>query len=157
MEKESFELYEQLTLFDIGENDELDDKYSIKSAIPQYTPTKREKPNIYTLVDKLKTSELIQEINKSNVSKEEKQFLILSAYRHLVFNYSEIAEYYCHADKEMQQLMEKSALVIIDVNDAIANGYVKLSENIKKIMLESGREANEEYHNQARDTRKKND
>lgn len=147
-------IIEQLTLFDMGDKKELDDKYSIKNVVPQYTPTMETPPSIFTLVDKLKTSALIEEIKKSNVSEQEKQFLILSAYRHLVFNYSNIAEYYCHASKEMQRLMEKSALVIIDVKDAIALGYVKLSENIKQIMIETGRQANEEYHNQARDTRK---
>lgn len=148
------EIVEQLALFDLGESKELDNKYSTKNLVPQYTPTRKEPPPIISLVDKVKASMLIQEIENSNVSKQEKDFLILSAYRHLVFNYEEIAEYYCHASKEMQRLMEKSALVIIDVKDAIANGYVKLSENIKKIMIETGREANEEYHNQARDTRK---
>ena len=39
--------------------------------------------------------------------------------------------------------MEEPALVIIDINDAIANGYVKLSKNIEKIMRETGRYANE--------------
>ena len=150
----SKEIIEQLSLIDFGDSKELDDKYSIKSAIPQYTPTRHEPPNIFTLVDKLKTSALIDKIEKSNVSRQEKEFLKLASYRHLVFNYREIAEYYCHASKEMQELMEQSALVIIEVKDAIANGYVKLSENIKKIMIETGREANEEYHNQARDTRK---
>ena len=43
----------------------------------------------------------------------------------------------------IQKLMEESALVIIDINDAIANGYVKLSKNIEKIMRETGRYANE--------------
>ena len=149
------EIIEQLALFEIdGEKEELDKKYSTKNLVPQYTPTMDECPPIFSLVNQLKTNQLIHEIMSSNVSEQEKKFLVLSAYRHLVFNYSEIAEYYCHASKEMQQLMEKSALVIIDVKDAIANGYVKLSENIKKIMIETGREANEEYHNQARDTRK---
>ena len=151
----SEKIVEQLALFDLGDKEELDDKYSIKSAIPQYQPTRTSPPPLFSLVDRLKTNQLIGEIMRSNVSQQEKEFLMLAAYRHLVFNYREIAEYYCHASKEMQQLMEKSALVIIDVKDAIANGYVKLSENIKKIMIETGREANEEYHNQARDTRKK--
>lgn len=150
----STQIVEQIKLFDLGESKEEDKKYTIKNAIPQYTPTKEYKPSIYNLVDTLKTKALIEKINKSNVSKEEKDFLILAAYRHLVFNYSEIAEYYCHATKEMQELMEESALVIIDVMDAIANGYVKLSETIKDIMIKTGREAKEEYHNQARDTRK---
>lgn len=150
----SKEIIEQLALFDLEEEKELDNKYSSKSAIPQYTPTQQTPPPLYSLVDKLKSNQLINEIMRSNVSQQEKDFLVLAAYRHLVFNYKEIAEYYCHASKEMQQLMEKSALVIIDVKDAIANGYVKLSETIKKIMIETGREAKEEYHNQARDTRK---
>lgn len=150
----SKEIIEQLALFELGGAEELDDKYSTKNLVPQYTPTSHFAPPLASLVNKLKANTLIHEIEKSNVSKEEKEFLKLAAYRHLVFNYSEIAEYYCHATPEMQRLMEKSALVIIDVKDAIANGYVKLSENIKKIMIKTGREANEEYHNQARDTRK---
>ena len=72
----------------------------------------------------------------------------MAATRHLVFNYARIADYYAHASKDVQKLMEQSALVIIDLDDAIANGYVKLSENIKKIMMESGRQAGEDYHNQ---------
>ena len=38
-----------------------------------------------------------------------------------------------HAEPEVQKLFEKSALVIIDVNDAIANGYVHLKRQRKKI------------------------
>ena len=62
-----------------------------------------------------------------------------AATRHIVFNYSKVADYYAHSSKEVQELMEQSALVIIDVNDAIANGYLQLSKNIEKIMRESGR------------------
>ena len=77
-----------------------------------------------------KTKELLEKIKQSNVSEEEKKFLRLGAYRHLCFNYSKIAEYYVHADKEMQELMEDSALVIIDFEDAIAKGYVELSKQV---------------------------
>ena len=55
-----------------------------------------------------------------------------------MFNYSLIADYYAHASKEMQELMEQSALVILDIDDAIANGYVKLSSDIEKIMNTTG-------------------
>ena len=34
----------------------------------------------------------------------------------------------------MQRLMERSALVIIDVDDAIAMGYAKLSDDIMAMM-----------------------
>ena len=84
----------------------------------------------------------ISSIAKEN-PEEEKEFLRLAATRHIVFNYARIADYYAHSNKEVQKLMEESALVIIDINDAIANGYVKLSKNIEKIMRETGRYANE--------------
>ena len=73
------------------------------------------------------------------MSDEEKQFLRFAASRHLEFNYSLIADYYAHATPEMQELMEQSALVILDIDDAIANGYIKLSENIQQILKESGK------------------
>ena len=51
----------------------------------------------------------------------------------MVFNYGKIADYYAHQPREMQKLMEKSALVIIDLNDAIANGYVTMQNRIMDI------------------------
>lgn len=132
-----------MDLFDIDINEIVDEKYTKKVNIPQYLP-KNVKPNIMELCNNVKTNKLMQEIRNSNVIDEEKDFLIKAAQRHLVFNYSKIADYYAHSNKEMQELMEKSALVLIDINDAIANGYVKLSKNIEKIMKESGVKANEE-------------
>jgi len=76
---------------------------------------------------------LKRKIEISNVSEEEKKFLTMAATRHLQFNYSLIAEYYAHASKEMQELMEQSALVIIDFEDAIKNGYTQLLDRFKKI------------------------
>ena len=64
-----------------------------------------------------------------------KTFLKLAARRHYVFNYKKIAEYYAMASEEMQELMEKSALVIIDYNNAIANGYVKLSKKLEELRI----------------------
>ena len=51
-------------------------------------------------------------------------------------NYSKIADYYSNASEEMQILMEKSALVIIDIDDAIANGYVKLTKVVEDLIAE---------------------
>lgn len=131
-----------MDLFDMNIDEIVDKKYTKKVDIPQYLP-KNIKPNIMELYNNIKTNKLMQEIRNSNVTNEEKDFLIKAAQRHLVFNYSKIADYYAHSNKEMQELMEKSGLVIIDINDAIANGYVKLSKNIEKIIKESGRKANE--------------
>lgn len=103
----------------------------MKEKIIQYEPTGK-KVSINDLVDNVKVLKLINSINCSNVSDDEKDFLIKAAQRHLIFNYGKIAEYYCNASKEMQKLMEESALVIVDVNDAIQNGFVKLCEDIDK-------------------------
>ena len=116
--------------FDLAkEIEEEQNKYTMKTNIPQYE-IKGEEPDISELVDTSKTKELLEEIKQSSVPTEIKQFLKLAAYRHLCFNYSKIAEYYAHADKETQELMEQSALVIIDFGDAIRNGFVQLSEQI---------------------------
>ena len=128
-------------LFGFVETEE-DKKYTAKVNIPQYLP-KNDCPNLWECYNLDKYRELCKNINSSNVSEEEKKFLKFAASRHIVFTYSKIADYYAHASKEMQELMEQSALVIIDIDDAIANGYVKLSKNIEKIMKETGRQAGE--------------
>lgn len=113
--------------------EEQDDTYTDKTNIPQYDIT-GDVPELSELVDEQKTKELLEEIENSDLAYDEKQFLIKAAQRHLVFNYKKVAEYYAAASEEMQELMEKSALVIIDYNDAIMNGYTKLSEKIQKLM-----------------------
>ena len=112
-----------------------DKKYSRAIKIPQYNPSE-EVPKLESMLDLEKYSKLIYAINKSNVSEEEKKFLRFAASRHIVFNYALIADCYAHASAEMQGLMEQSALVILDINDAIANGYVKLSEKMKQLVEE---------------------
>lgn len=114
---------------DAESNPLTDEKYTTKVDIPQYEIT-GEEPSINELIDETKNNELIDKIKKSNVTEEQKKFLINAAHRHNVFNYSKIAEYYAHQDKEMQELMEDSALVIIDFDDAIKNGYVQLRSEI---------------------------
>ena len=110
-----------------------DDKYSAKVDIPQYLPSKV-KPNLWELYDKTKYNELVRNIALSDVPDDIKEFLMFGATRHVVFNYAKIADYYAHAESNVQRLMEQSALVIIDVDDAIANGYMRLSKNIKKLL-----------------------
>ena len=139
---EDFEIEGIMAPIDFGEEDnEEENPYTTKINIPQYE-IKGEEPEISELYDNTKTKELIEEIKNSNVSEEQKDFLIKSAQRHLGFNYSKIAEYYAHQDKEMQELMEKSALVIIDYDDAIKNGYTELK---KEIDLLAENEVEEEY------------
>lgn len=114
-------------------DDLVDDKYTLAVNIPQYEIT-GDCPSFKDMLDTDKSNELVAEIEASGVSEDEKQFLIAAAQRHNVFNYRNIAEYYAHASAEMQRLMEKSALVIIDVDDAIANGYATLTSDILDMM-----------------------
>lgn len=130
-----------MPLFEVAQK-ETENIYTKKSAVPQYTPS-AVAPPITGLCDYSKYTELIRDIDKSNVTDEEKKFLKFAATRHIVFTYSRIADYYAHATPEMQRLMEKSALVIVDIDDAIANGYVKLSKDIEKIMQTSGEKTGE--------------
>lgn len=123
----------QTNLF--GREIQEDEKYTLKIETPIYEP-KNSKPHILELCDKTKTSRLMKEIDASSLSNEEKMFLIDASRRHNVFNYEKIADYYAHSNKEMQELMEKSALVIIDFEKAIQLNYVKLCEEIKNQYLQ---------------------
>lgn len=106
-----------------------DGKYTRKIEAPIYSPSDT-KPEINELFDIEKYNELVKQISSSVIPDEIKMFLIRAAGRHVVFNYSKIADYYAHAEKPVQELMEKSALVIIDFDKAIENGFVELSEQI---------------------------
>ena len=107
-------------------------KYTTKVNIPQYE-IQGEQPSIYELYDATKTSELIREIEQAEISEDDKEFLKRAAQRHTVFNYRKIAEYYANANDDVKKLMEKSALVIIDLENAIANGYAKLSDRLQEL------------------------
>lgn len=122
----------QKRMFDVEQSQE-DSKYTLKVEVPQYLPS-AVCPDLSELLDTTKYYQLLHDIEKSNVSEQEKQFLRLSAARLIGFNFSLIADYYSHADKEMQELMEKQALVIIDIEDAIANGYVEYSKTMDSLL-----------------------
>ena len=119
---------------DIKEEEE-EDMLSKNIKAPTYDP-KNEKPSIDNLFDTQKADELINKIKEAELSEEELMFLSHCALRHTVYNYSKIADYYAHSRKEVQELMEESALVVIDLDDAISNGFVKLTKNIQELYKE---------------------
>lgn len=126
----------QLDLFgneiEVVQSGEKDNKYSKKISTPIYTPSGHP-TSIYQCFDHQKYLRMVHRIEKSNLSDEEKNFLKLAATRHIVFNYERIADYYAGASKEMQELMEQSALVIIDFDKAIEQGFVQLNENMRRL------------------------
>jgi len=119
----------------LDDTKEDENTYTQKIETPKYEPT-GDKPTEEELYNEDKVKELIKKIGLSNATKDEKEFLIKAAYRHTVFNYKNIAEFYVHSSKEIQQLMEDSALVIIDFKKAIQGGYIALNEKITNQYLE---------------------
>lgn len=105
------------------------ENYSRKVEAPIYRP-KGDKPEISALADVSKSKSLSEEIAASRVPADVKAFLQIAAHRHTVFDFQAIAEFYCHATPKVQHLMERSGLVIIDLEKAIENGFVELSDAV---------------------------
>ena len=114
-----------------------DNIYTRKIESPTYEP-KNLKPKPNELYETKKVEELIEKIQSLKLDKTEEAFLIYAAYRHTVFDYSKIADFYAHSNKEVQELMEDSALVIIDFDKAIEKGYVKLTKDIAAAYEKNG-------------------
>lgn len=110
--------------------------YSRKIAAPVYEPTMDAPPMISDCVKTDKYDQLLEEIEKAEISEDDKRLLKLAAARHIVFDYKNIAERYAHADKLVQQLMEDSALVIIDFDKAIENGFIKMTKRLQETISE---------------------
>ena len=109
------------------ESDEESYSHKIEGLI--YEPT-GERPVFEEMCDTAKYNELVNEIKDSDISEEDKYFLTLAAARHIVFSYRDIANFYAHSNRTVQDLMEKSALVIIDYEKAIENGFVNLHDTL---------------------------
>lgn len=135
--------------------EEIDNRagYTLKMGIPQYVPSGKE-INIKDLIDVERCERLVKEISQAQRNKEitpvEAGFLIMGAYRHLKFNYAEIAEYYAsYANEKMQRLMERSCLVLLDVDDALAAEVVNARDFIEEVR--------QNYHSMEQERKNAND
>lgn len=114
---------------------ELDDReseYANKIVSPVYEP-KGINPPIDMLTDRRKTDKLQAEIDDARLPADVSKFLKDAAERHTIFYFGKIAEFYCHAPPQVQDLMEKSGMVIIDFEKAIENGFVNLTDRLGKL------------------------
>jgi hypothetical protein len=109
-----------------------DGAYTGKIKAPIYE-IKGEKPKVSDLFSNTKTAELVKEIDAADLPKEVAAFLRLAAERHTVFNFRHIAEFYAHSDARIQDLFERSALVIIDFDKAVENGFVRMTARLGAI------------------------
>ncbi len=130
----------ELTGFKSDELDDMlktsDDFYTQKVDTPIYE-IKGERPECHQLYDNDRAQQLVADIERSNVPEDIAVFLRLAAHRHTAFDYGRIAEFYAHADPDVQRLMEDSALVVIDFDRAVELGYTSLRDEIADIYLES--------------------
>jgi hypothetical protein len=110
------------------------DNYSRKVEAPIYEPQMDEPPPVTDLFDTKKTAQLLSGIAAAERAGELPDgvatFLRLAAHRHTVFEYEKVAEFYAHASQTVKHLMEDSALVIIDFDRAIENGFIQLSAEV---------------------------
>lgn len=108
------------------------EKYTTKITVPIYE-IKGKKPEISEIVDRSKTLQLLSDIEQAELPDDLREFLVAAAERHTRFNYENIAEFYAHADEPLRKLMRDSALVIVDYDAAIENGYVKLTKELMEL------------------------
>lgn len=119
-------------VFDLNADELTKDRenaYTQSVKVPQYEIV-GERPGTTELYDLRKHDELCAAIDKADIPEEVKAFLRLAATRHIVFDYQKIAEFYPHCPPETQELFEQSVLIIIDAEDAIANGYASFAAAI---------------------------
>ena len=107
-------------------------EYTKATNVPQYEPT-GETPETVDLYDSAKADRLRARIAAAGLPDDVRQFLDAAAGRHVVFNYRKIAEFYANAPADVQELMEESALVIIDVGDAIRHGYTRFRDALAEL------------------------
>jgi hypothetical protein len=114
------------------DQDAAENPYTSGVEIPPYE-VRGDQPVVTELYDSKKCDRLLQAINDADMPAPVQEFLRAAAFRHVRFNYERIADFYAHADAATQELMEQSALVIIDFDRALQDGYVRLSEKVSEI------------------------
>jgi len=123
----------QAVLDSLGMPSNKDSLYTRKIEPPIYEP-KGDNFKPSELYSSKKTKALLKEIEAVEMPEDVREFLRQASHRHTVFDYAKIAEFYAHAPDDIKALMEKSALVIIDFEQAIENGFVKLSKRMRELV-----------------------
>lgn len=117
-------------------------KYTGKIETPVYEPS-GDLPLVEELYDASKANDLLDRIDKADVPEDVKKFLRAGAMRHVEFNFKKIGDFYAEQEQLTQELMEEQALVIIDFDKAIENGYVEMSVTMREVVGEEEAERND--------------
>ena len=114
------------------------EKYTTKYTIPPFEPSDAD----YSLNDCIDVDSyvhLLETINKSLKKKEisapEAKFLKLCATRWIKFHHGKVAQWYAtKASPAMKTLLEKSAMVLLDLDKAVEYGIVKGAGHVDKVL-----------------------
>lgn len=121
-----------------------EETYTDKVAVLRYEP-QEDTPPVGSLRDETKASELRTAIlADEDLEPAVREFLLAAAGRHTVFDYAHIAAFYAAAPANVQRHMEASALVIIDLEDAIRDGYVRFASAMEILTAEQDAEGSGE-------------
>ena len=116
-----------------GMNDVADGIYTAKIQAPIYEPS-GPKPAESDLYDTAKTDDLQAEILAAGLPAPVQKMLVAAACRHTSFSFRDLANYYAHSEADVQRLMERSALVIVDFESAIEQGFVRMTERLNELV-----------------------
>lgn len=113
------------------------ERYVKKIKIPIFQP-KGINVSLNECVDIDKFLEYMEKIDtlkqENKIDENQYKFLKLSATRFIVFNFENIAEYFCNANADMQKIMQELALVLIDYEDALKASIIEAGEFTNKIL-----------------------
>ena len=119
-----------------------EDKYVRTLASPIYK-VRGKKPSFSKMFDVTRATEVREKIEAANLDKATKEFLMEASTRLVKFNFANIAEFYAHADKKVQRLMEEMALVIVDADRAIELGYLTMTKEIAGLVKPENKDKGE--------------
>lgn len=113
--------------YDWDEPEGLDDKYSQKLGEVVYDP----KETNHSISDLFQPEEKFDKEIDSLKNEELKRLLRARVAYFSTFNFSKIADYYAYqATPEEQRVFEKLALVLLDKDQLIENGFSKIIEDV---------------------------
>ena len=140
---------------------EAEEKYTGKFSIPPFEPSD-EDISLDDCIDVDKYVMLLEEINdsfkKGEIASNEAKFLKLCATRWIKFHYGRTAQWYAtKAGEDAKRLLEKSAMILIDLDKAIEYGIAKGANDIDKVLKRDVSEEDidsidGEYENDAEDS-----
>lgn len=116
-------------------------KYSnYVNGIPTFEPND-ENTTLADCVNVDKYVELLNEVESAyksgKISQDEYRFLKLAASRWLKFNYANVAQYFCKkASPAMQELLQRSVMVLLDIDDAFKNEAIRAKSYVSSLQKE---------------------